>query len=361
MKQAVGKRRIFISYSRADLQFVRQFRDDLLGAGLTVWHDLKDLGAGLWWSQIEDAIVGREAIEHMVLVVSPSAIASRIVEREWRVARREGKSVSPVIPPAHKGKIDFASLPKWMRAEHFYDLTLSEQYEKLVDVLSGPGQQPKRPMMAPALPDGFVHRSAEFERLKGFLVDAHDEAVAVTAALQGAGGFGKTVLASKIARDEEIQDAFYDGVLWVTLGERPNLVQIISEVIFQLTEERLTFIELNASVNQLKEILEHRRCLLIIDDVWQEVHLRPLLDGAPSTTRLVNTRRDDIVPAGTRKVVVDAMTGKELVELLAGGLGDLAAPHRTTLSKLAGERLGDWPILLGLVNRFLRTRVQHGE
>src|ERR1700722_13725614 len=94
--------RVFISYSRSELSYVRDLREELLEAGLPVWHDLQEIGAGQWWSQIEDALAGSNAIEHVVLVVSPAALERPIIMREWRLARREGKTVSPVIPPHHR-------------------------------------------------------------------------------------------------------------------------------------------------------------------------------------------------------------------------------------------------------------------
>ena len=169
------------------------------------------------------------------------------------------------------------------------------------------------------------------------------------------------MLATGLARDVMIQEAFYDGVLWVTLGVKPNLVQVITDLIYALTDRRGAYTEVNTAAHRLKEVLQYRRCLLIVDDVWQQVHLQPLLDGAPATTRLVITRRDDILPKGVVKVVVDAMTAPEAVALLAYDLPDIHPAERTELAKLATGRLGEWPILLSLVNGFLRARVDHGE
>jgi WD40 repeat protein len=351
---------VFISYSRTDVDFARELRDDLLLAGLPVWHDLKDIGAGQWWSQIDDAIAGGDGIEHVLLIVSPAALASGMVRLEWRLARREGKTILPVIPSKFKHTIDFTGLPEWMKAQHFFDLSQPEQQRKLVESLRRPGQQAKRPMMAPRLPEGFVDRTEEFTRLKLVLCNAQGGAVAITAALRGAGGFGKTVLASALARDEDIQEIFYDGVLWVTLGEKPSLIQIIAELIYELIAERTTFTEVNGAANRLKEVLEHRRCLLIIDDAWQQTHLQPFLDGALNTTRLITTRRDDILPSDAVKVVVDAMTVPEAVALLVTGIAEAGVVERAHLAKLATERLGEWPILLQLVNGFLRARVERG-
>jgi hypothetical protein len=46
------------------------------------------------------------------------------------------------------------------------------------------------------------------------LLDAKGDAVAITAALRGAGGYGKTALAKALAHDPDIQDAYFDGILW---------------------------------------------------------------------------------------------------------------------------------------------------
>jgi WD40 repeat protein len=354
--------RIFISYSRSELSFARKLRKQLIDVDLTVWQDVQDIGSGLWWSQIDEAIAGRASVEHLVLIVSSAAIESNIVEREWRLAWREGKAVSAVIPPGLKRAIDFSRLPAWMRAEHFYDLAEPEQKAKLIEVLKAPAQAPKRLMMAPPLPEAYVQRTAEFAQLKSVLMDRSGEAVAVTAALRGAGGFGKTALATAVARDPKIQDAFYEGVLWVTLGENPDLLAVITDLIYSLTRERTSYTEINTAADHLtKRVLAHRCCLLVIDDAWQQVHLRPLLDGAPATTRLIVTRRDDILPAGAPKVVVDAMTAPEAVELLASNLSGAGPKERVALTKLATGPLGEWPILLRLANGFLRFRVGRGD
>ncbi len=44
--------------------------------------------------------------------------------------------------------------------------------------------------------------------------------------LHGQGGIGKTVLACALARDDMVRRHFPDGVFWVTVGERPDLVAL---------------------------------------------------------------------------------------------------------------------------------------
>ena len=87
-------------------------------------------------------------------------------------------------------------------------------------------------MMAPEPPADFVQRLVEFGVLKKKLLDAKGDSVAITAALRGAGGYGKTTLAKALAHDPDIEDAYFDGILWVELGEKPdNLLSIVTDLI----------------------------------------------------------------------------------------------------------------------------------
>ena len=210
--------RIFISYSRKDGgAFAAILRRDLKAEGLSLWQDIVALESGRdWWSQIEEALRSK-TVEHFILVVTPAALESRIVRQEIRLARQEGKQVSLVRGP---GVDDLNQLPRWLG--HVIDLKLREQWDRLLRVLRGPTQQKRVPMMAPEPPADYVQRPHEFDALKQQLLDSRGDAVAITAALKGAGGYGKTTLAKALAHDPDIQDAYFDGILWVELGEKPE-------------------------------------------------------------------------------------------------------------------------------------------
>ena len=357
--------RIFFSYARSDLNAARQLRQRIeteLGVG-TVWHDVRNLVGDHWWTEIEDMIRSKSAVEHVVLVASHEALTRDIVRREWRLAWREGKTVSNVFWSAREGFVapNFANLPNWVRAKSMLDLSLPDRWQALIEALKKPGQGPRRPIMVPAMPEGFVERREEFSKLKSALINSKGDAVAITAALRGAGGFGKTQLAQALGHDDEIQDVFHDGVLWVTLGERPNLVEKLTNLLTIMTGDPQGFSEVWPAANKIKELLECRRCLLVIDDAWSESHLRPFLEGAPLTARLVTTRRDDILPSrGTVWVPVDAMKETEAIELLSQGLGDVEPEEHAVLRTLATKRLGQWPVLIRLVNGFLRKEIERG-
>jgi hypothetical protein len=285
-----GSERIFISYSRKDgAEAAGHIREWLLSENLSVWHDIIALEGGRdWWSQIEDALKKSKTLQHFVLVITPAALASPVVRREVRLARQEGKTVSPIKGP---GLGDLGTLPRWLG--QIYDLDVVEHRTTLIRVLQDQSRQKRVPMMAPEPQADFVARPVEFAALKKLLLDSKGDAVAITAALHGAGGYGKTTLAKALAHDADIHDAYFDGVLWATLGEKPeSLLLVVSDLITRLTGTRPGLDTISAAASALGEALGDRRILLVVDDVWREQDLAWFLQGGTSTTRLITTRND---------------------------------------------------------------------
>src|SRR5262249_42786389 len=154
--------------------------------------------------------------------------------------------------------------------------------------------------MVEDLPDHFVPRPDECEKLITRLFDERrEEPVAITAALRGAGGYGKTTLAKAACHDERIQEAFHDGILWVTLGQQPDVLAGLAKLYAALTGERPAFVDIEDAANTLAQAWNDRACLVVIDDVWNEAHLRPFLRGGHRCARLVTTRNSATLPAGT--------------------------------------------------------------
>ena len=106
--------------------------------------------------------------------------------------------------------------------------------------------------------------------------------------------------------------------------------------------------------------LRDRRCLMIIDDVWQADALNPLLEGGPHCVYLITTRNDQLLPKNTARILVDAMNQHEAVTLLCHDK-DLRdeiseAEYQPKLEALA-TRLGRWPLLLTLARGMLTDLV----
>jgi hypothetical protein len=214
---------------------------------------------------------------------------------------------------------------------------------------------PRRvPFMAPRL-EMFVKRPVEFQAIMQALLGSQDgQQVAITTAIRGAGGFGKTTLAIMVCHDPQIAAAFPDGVLWGTLGEQPDVMGTISVLYRGLTDTEPRFINLEDATSQLAKTLVDKRCLIVLDDVWQAISLAPFQRIATPSTWLITTRMLDIAPQ-SQVIKVDEMTGAESVGLLTLRLtpppADLAPFY-----KLA-QRLGEWPLLLNLAGAYLSEHV----
>jgi len=157
------------------------------------------------------------------------------------------------------------------------------------------------PYMAGSLPLSFVPREMEFEALKAKLL-AEDASgpVALTAALQGAGGYGKTTLANALCRDDDVRAEFSDGIVLIEIGkERPDaeVLSLVVDVIETLDSDgrRPGFENPDVAAEQLAAAIGGARLLLVIDDVRREAQLRPFLRGGPNCVRLVTA------PAGATR------------------------------------------------------------
>ncbi|HEY2016989.1 MAG TPA: TIR domain-containing protein, partial [Bryobacteraceae bacterium] len=343
--------RVFLSYSRSDEVFATRLRERLQGEvpDVSLWQDRLRMEGGIgWWQQIREAL---DSVDFMVLVMSQASVLSETVQKEWRYARQQGVSVYPVKAAA----FDFAALPRWMSSTHFFDL--EKEWPTFVQYLRSPVEARRVPFMAPELPANFVERKAEFAQLRASLLEpGRQNAVAITTALHGAGGFGKTTLAAALCHDEDVITVFFDGVLWVTLGRNPNLQAAVTGLHNALTGGHAAFSDIQTAGVALSEQLQDRTCLIVIDDVWDASHLQPFLRGGKNCARLITTRMFPIA-ADFTKVNVDEMHGSEAANLLARAL----PAAKAQIFEETARRLGEWPLLLELANATLRHRVARGD
>jgi hypothetical protein len=225
---------------------------------------------------------------------------------------------------------------------------------------AGGGAGSRRPWMAPPL-DRIVERSGLGDPLIAALAAPGAAEVGLTTALQGAGGFGKTTLATWVCHRREVDRRFPGGLLWVTVGQEvhgADLAERVNDLAFVLCGTRPAISDPDAAGAELGRLLDEREpVLLVVDDVWESAQLRPFRFGGRSCTRLVTTRIPDLLPDDGPRILVDAMSTGEARKLVAHGIGGLPAGAVDRLAAVAGR----WPVLLSLVNGVLRRRVARGQ
>ncbi|MEM9265924.1 MAG: NB-ARC domain-containing protein, partial [Cyanobacteria bacterium P01_F01_bin.13] len=179
----------------------------------------------------------------------------------------------------------------------------------------------------PRLPPKFLPRPEDLDALKEKILNSTQQPVAVTGtrrgvSIQGMGGIGKSVLAAVIARDEDVRQAFPDGVFWVSVGQEPNVLSLQTELARELGETSPEFSDVAGGKKRLTELLTAKRCFVVLDDIWQEQHLRSF-DVLGSQGQMLITTRDSGLVTGIGAVEhpLNVLSSQQARSLLAGWTG----------------------------------------
>jgi nucleoside phosphorylase/DNA replication protein DnaC len=145
----------------------------------------------------------------------------------------------------------------------------------------------------PPPPRVFIGREDALHDLRQLLIvnqrDKNRENITVVSGLPGV---GKTSLVSAIGNDADIGRTFKDGVLWIALEQKPNIVSEIAKWGRALgSEEILKAVTVKDATALLTRLLSRRRMLLIVDDVWDTGHAAAFTDAAGEQCAVMVTTR----------------------------------------------------------------------
>ena len=175
--------------------------------------------------------------------------------------------------------------------------------------------------------------------------------------LQGMGGIGKTVLATALARDEQVRKAFPDGVLWVTIGQTPKLLDWQSYIAQALGDKQAAFTEIALGKAKLKELFADKACLLILDDIWC-LKDGTAFDALGEQCRMLVTTRDAsiITGLGAKKHELGVLDNVQALKLLAKWAGYQDYNALPTEAEAVVEECGNLPLALSMVGAMLRGK-----
>ena len=216
------------------------------------------------------------------------------------------------------------------------------------DVYIGTRRLPSgAPFQAPTVPRYFVPRPEVSQALMDYLTADAPPGALVVSAVHGLGGIGKTTLVAALAHTPDVQTRFPDGVLWVTLGQQPDVLSLLAGWIQALGDYDFRPTVLESVSAHLRTLLHDKACLLVVDDAWHADHVRPFLVGGPRC-RLVVTTRNAVLArkVGARLYDLDVMTEAQALSLFQARLGPLDGDREQAVA-LARE-LGYLPLALEL-------------
>lgn len=225
-----------------------------------------------------------------------------------------------------------------------------------------------RPGSAPPVPSLVVGRDKDINDLKQRLGlgEREDESppIQILTAIKGWPGVGKTTIASALAHDDEILQAFPDSVLWVSLGQTPNLHSEMATWGRALgTDELLRVHTLEEAKAQLAALLRNRRMLLIIDDVWEPEHAALFNVGGRGCATLITTRLNQvaeaIAPTAESVYPLGVLQDKDGLELLSRLAPKVVEGHPDECLVLVQDLEG-LPLALQVAGRMLNTEANYG-
>jgi NB-ARC domain len=205
------------------------------------------------------------------------------------------------------------------------------------------------PFQALALPKDYVDRPQIRQLIKSKLIDRSPSrrGTLVVSAIYGLGGVGKSVMAAALAHDHEVQAVCQDGVLWITLGQNPDLLPCLYGWVQALGDYDFNPTTIDSAAAHLRSLLHDKQMLLVVDDAWNSDHVAPFQVGGEGCRVLVTTREAHVPDAD--RIDMDVMSEAESLELLRSkaGVKSLRAEDAEKARKLVAV-VGGLPLAVDL-------------
>lgn len=221
----------------------------------------------------------------------------------------------------------------------------------------------------PAAPEFVIGRDHDLDRIKRLIGIANPASVHFSTqpltVLWGWPGVGKTTLAAVLAHDQDIRVAFPDGVLWLSVGQNPNIFAKLS-----IWARPLGIEATNAqTVDELKVLLRAKlrgkRMLLVIDDVWEARDVFNFRLGESQCAMLITTRVQEVVfhleppPHNARIYPLSVLDGEGGVEILSRLAPTVVSQYPDKSRELVGALEG-LPLALRVAGLLLNAEAKIG-
>jgi hypothetical protein len=244
----------------------------------------------------------------------------------------------------------------------------------LVDVSARTGElksisqrDPVLPGIAPPPPPRiFIGREDALHDIKRLLMTnrrgVNEENITV---VRGWPGVGKTSVVSAIGHDHEIANVFKDGVLWISLEQKPNIISEMARWGRALgSEEILKAPTVSDATAQLTALLSRREMLLIVDDVWDTGHAAAFTDAAGELCSVMVTTRitqiaEDLTTGKNQTYNLPVLTEDFALKVLQILVPEVVSQNESECRELVRD-LGCLPLALHVAAGVLRSEENMG-
>jgi hypothetical protein len=215
----------------------------------------------------------------------------------------------------------------------------------------------------PNLPAHYLPREEVLAGLKQKLL-ARGASVGITGqssavGVQGMGGIGKSVLAAALAHDSAVRQAFPDGIYWLTVGQKPNLLDLQNRLLGQLTGSKEALTAEQEAKGALREALEGRTALVVIDDAWTIDDADAFSVTAPPARLIITTRNNEVlVGLGAEEHRVGVLLLSDALKMLAEWVGEKSPDELPAEAAEVVKECGYLPLALAMIGAMIRRSKQ---
>lgn len=252
-----------------------------------------------------------------------------------------------------------AADPDFRRLDPGQPDNCTEQEARLVERLLLAGSHSH----LPPCPDlnGIVGRDDDMTRLKA-LLGIGGGGIQLITSVHGWPGVGKTTLAAMLAYDKDLRRTFPDGILWTSLGTQPNVLVELTAWVHALKADRiLSDVTRPGDLSrQLRQRLQDKRMLLIVDDVWDATLVQHFWIGGPGCALVVTTREQKVADdlADPRSVYhLGVLSEEHALKLLETEAPGVVADYPDASRELV-HALECLPLALRVAGSLLRTEAE---
>lgn len=179
----------------------------------------------------------------------------------------------------------------------------------------------------------FVGKQDDLKRLVSLLLGDEHRVVSVW----GMGGIGKTTIAKKVYNHmTEAEKDRFDSFAWVCVTQQCQIRSALEDVLKQLDPQKgdcVSSLSDTQLVEKLCEIQRGKRCLIVLDDIWEICHWDGLkhafLVRDLKSKILVTTRKQNVAEIGF-SVELGLLSSEDSWELLK----KKASPHKKIPGKI---------------------------
>ncbi|XP_026385182.1 putative disease resistance protein RGA3 [Papaver somniferum] len=189
----------------------------------------------------------------------------------------------------------------------------------------------------------------------------------------GMGGIGKTKLVQSVYGDNVVIRHF-EKRLWVCISQNSNLKQIFGQLLESITGTKKDISNLDVMVNSLKENLQNKRYLIVLEEMWNNKHnewddmLKTLLPIGAHGSKVIVTTRSNEVALVTRSVYrysFNRLSDQEcwrLFEKIAFGSGGVEKTEKLIkIGKNIAKKCGGLPLATKLLGGMMYSKRGENE